>query len=373
MNFLIISHVEHKPNGATYAAYAPYVREMNLWLKYVDSVTIVAPKVEEAPTAIDIDYKHDAITLKAIPSIQLTSVKHILRTVFKLPILLWTIFKACRKADHIHLRCPGNIGLLGCFVQILFPKKIKTAKYAGNWNPKAIQPTSYKLQKWLLSNTNLTKNMQVLVYGDWKDQTKNIKSFFTATFTNKEIEVPIERDYNSELHFTFVGSLVIGKRPLLTIQIIERLITKGIKARLDMYGDGILREELQEYISKNNLEGSITLHGNQNKEVVKSTLKQAHFLILPSKSEGWPKAVAEAMFFGAIPIVTKISCVPYMLDYGNRGVLIAPKLEEAITTITAALDAKDTLNVKSSKAIAWSQNYTLDLFESEIKNLVNKN
>ena len=373
MNFLIISHVEHKPNGETYAAYAPYVREMNLWLKYVDSVTIVAPKVEGKPTAIDLEYKHDDITLNAIPSIQITSVKHILRTLLKLPILLWTIFKACRKADHIHLRCPGNIGLLGCFVQILFPNKMKTAKYAGNWDPNAIQPTSYKLQKRLLSNTSLTKNMQVLVYGDWKNQTKNIKSFFTATFTNKEIEAPIERDYNTKLHFTFVGSLVVGKRPLLTIQIIEALIHKGKNVQLDMYGDGILREELQTYISKNNLDNHITLHGNQKKDVVKSVLKQAHFLILPSKSEGWPKAVAEAMFFGAIPIVTEISCVPYMLDYGSRGILITPELEPAIATIVKALEEKNALKIKSSKAVAWSQNYTLDLFESEIKNLVSKN
>ena len=39
-------------------------------------------------------------------------------------------------ADHIHLRCPGNIGLLGCFSSNFISKKIKTAKYAGNWDPK---------------------------------------------------------------------------------------------------------------------------------------------------------------------------------------------------------------------------------------------
>ena len=43
------------------------------------------------------------------------------------------MYKAMKWADHIHLRCPGNIGLLGCIVQIAFPKKVKTVKYAGNW------------------------------------------------------------------------------------------------------------------------------------------------------------------------------------------------------------------------------------------------
>lgn len=373
MNFLIISHVKHKPNGATYAAYAPYVREMNLWLKHVDKVTIVAPKVSGKPTPIEINYKHKAIKLNTIPTIQFTSIQHSIMSLLKLPLILWTIFKACRKADHIHLRCPGNIGLLGCFVQILFPKTPKTAKYAGNWDPKAKQPISYKLQKWLLSNTMLTKNMQVLVYGNWKDQTKNIKSFFTATFTNKEIEQPVQRDYGSILKFVFVGSLVKGKRPLLTLQIIEALIARGKKVCLNMYGDGVLREELQNYITVNNLEAHITLHGNQDKEVVKQALKEAHFSILPSKSEGWPKAIAEAMFYGVIPIVTKISCVPYMLDYGNRGILIDSELKLATNTIVAELENTKTLKIKAEAATKWSQNYTLDVFESEIKKLVDNN
>jgi len=96
------------------------------------------------------------------------------------------IFKAMYQADHIHLRCPGNIGLLGCVVQILFPFKLKTAKYAGNWDPKAKQPWSYRFQKWLLSNSFLTRNMKVLVYGEWEGSSKNIHPFFTATYWESE-------------------------------------------------------------------------------------------------------------------------------------------------------------------------------------------
>ena len=68
--------------------------------------------------------------------------------------------------------------------------------------------------------------MQVLVYGDWKNQTKNIKPFFTATYNKSEIEKPLKRDYSGDLKFVFIGSLVEGKRPLLAIQIIEALHKK---------------------------------------------------------------------------------------------------------------------------------------------------
>jgi hypothetical protein len=48
------------------------------------------------------------------------------------------IFVAKKNADHIHLRCPGNIGLLG-FINIFSFKKAKP-QICWNWDPKAKQP-----------------------------------------------------------------------------------------------------------------------------------------------------------------------------------------------------------------------------------------
>ncbi|MCF7568974.1 glycosyltransferase [Sabulilitoribacter arenilitoris] len=371
MRFLIISHTIHKEQGNLLYAYAPYVREMNIWLKHVNKVEIIAPKTLENVSEINLAYRHDNIYFNHIPTISFTSIKNTLKSLILIPKILFKIFKACENADHIHLRCPGNIGLLGCLVQIFFPKKIKTAKYAGNWNPDSKQPLSYRFQKWILSNTFFTKNMQVLVYGNWKNQTKNIKSFFTASYYDSEIEKPLERDYYNKLNFIFVGSLVKGKRPLLAIKIIELLKKEGKNVSFELFGDGVLKEKLQDYITINKLDDVITLKGNQKKEVIKKALKKAHFLILPSKSEGWPKAIAEAMFFGTIPIATKISCIPFMLDYGNRGILIEPNCDAATLTILKNLK---TSNLKGMSKLAsnWSQNYTLDVFETEVIKLLNK-
>lgn len=373
MKFLIISHVSHKQKGNQWFAYAPYVREMNLWLNYVDEVEIVAPKTTAEISSIDIAYKDKKIKLTEVPSIAFINPKRAIVSLFNLPIIFFKLINACHRADHIHLRCPGNIGLLGAIVQIFFPSKIKTAKYAGNWDPNAKQPLSYRFQKWVLSNTVLTKNMKVLVYGDWEKQSKNIKPFFTATYRQSEIVPVADRNYSAILNFVFIGSLVEGKRPLLAIKIIEKLVKEGVKASLDMYGEGILKTNLEEYISNNDLSAFIKLHGNQSKEVVQIAIKRAHFSILPSKSEGWPKAIAEAMFFGAIPIVTKISCVPYMLDYGKRGILIEPDLKKAVYEITKAITNGEVLKSKGQLAKEWSQYYTLDLFEDEISKLIKKN
>ena len=145
MKFLIVTHVPHSIEQKRHFGYAPYVREMNIWLKHVDQCIIVAPISNEKPNAITIAYQHPDIVFYKIPSIALTSLKNIFKTTLALPIIIVTIRKAMQQADHIHLRCPGNIGLLACVVQIFFPNKSKTAKYAGNWDPKATQPWSYRL------------------------------------------------------------------------------------------------------------------------------------------------------------------------------------------------------------------------------------
>jgi glycosyltransferase involved in cell wall biosynthesis len=370
VKFLIISHVTHKIDENSIFAYAPYVREMNLWLRHVNEVEIVAPKVQGKPTAIDIEYIHKRLSVSKIPEIQFTSFKEVVNSILKLPLIISSIYRAMKRADHLHLRCPGNIGLLGCLVQICFPKKPKTAKYAGNWDPNAKQPLSYRFQKWLLSNTFLTKNMQVLVYGDWPGQTKNIKSFFTATYPKGKTGSNTPRTIAEPFRFIFVGSLSSGKRPLYAVKLLEALSQNGVDCSLDIYGEGVERSSVESYIHSNSLTEIIKLHGNQTSEIVEAAYKESHFLILPSKSEGWPKVVAEAMFWGSIPIVPRISCVPWMLGNGERGILIEMDFDQDVAYVLSLLSQPKELNELRTMAQTWSQNYTLDTFESEIIKLL---
>jgi len=370
MTFAIITHVPHILEQNQYFAYAPYVREINLWAKYANKILIVAPISESKKTPIDINYEHKNVDFIAIESFDVLSLKAIAKAIIRISKISWQIFSAMQKADHIHLRCPGNIGLLGSMVQILFPNKSKTAKYAGNWDPKSNQPLTYRLQKWILSSTFLTRNMQVLVYGEWEGSSKNIKPFFTATYHEVDKSPIILRDFKSQICFVFVGGLVSGKRPLYAIRLVEMLYKKGYNVALELYGEGIERKILEDYISQNNLGNIISLKGNQTQQTVKKAYESSHFVILPSESEGWPKAIAEGMFWGCVPVATKVSCVPFMLDYGDRGILIAMDLEKDVPQLETFLKNEILYKNMSQKASDWSRNYTLDVFEKEIKKML---
>jgi glycosyltransferase involved in cell wall biosynthesis len=372
MKFGIITHAVHKLKDGRFYGYEPYVREMNLWAKYVDEIIIIAPISDEEISPIEIAYQHPKIKIVPIPKFDITSVRNLIRSLFVIPKICLQIYKVMKSVDHIHLRCPGNIGVLGCFVQVFFPKKLKTVKYAGNWDPKSLQPISYKIQKWILSNTFLTRNCKVLVYGKWKNQSKNIIPFFTASYNNSE-QVSIEiKKLSQKIQLIFVGAFSEGKQPLMSVKAAEQLILQGYDVELNMFGNGAQFEQVQKYTADKFLEKKIILHGNQPKDTVTSFFKKSHFLLFISKSEGWPKVVAEAMFWGCLPISSSVSCVPYMLHYGERGTLVSADINEKniFNIIKTYIQDEKSYQEKVLQAQNWSHKYTLEKFELEIKKLL---
>jgi glycosyltransferase involved in cell wall biosynthesis len=372
MTFAIITHVPHIVEQNRYFAYAPYVREMNIWSKYVDKVILVAPLANTDKSLIDCNYEHQNIEFVAIESFDVLTFTGILKTILKAPRICLKIFSTMKKADHIHLRCPGNIGLLGSIVQVFFPKKVKTAKYAGNWDPKSKQPLTYRLQKWILATTFITRNMQVLVYGEWEGSSTNIKPFFTASYIEAEKSLISTRDFKAKICFIFVGALVTGKKPLYAIQLVELLSHKGFDVALTLYGEGKELASLDGYIAKNGLKNLVSLVGNQTQETVKKAYKSSHFVILPSHSEGWPKAIAEGMFWGCVPVATPVSCVPFMLDFGNRGVLLEIDLQKDVLRMETLLKNENEYQNMSLRSSDWSRQFTIDVFEMEIRKMLAK-
>ena len=408
MKFGIITYISHKEQNDKFYSYAPYISEMNKWLKFVDKTLIAAPKISENASAVEVSYAQQ-VDFCTIPSLNFTNFRNSIFSFLKMPKVIWGILRVMRNADHIHLRCPGNISLIGCFLQIFFPKKSKTVKYAGNWDPAAKQPWSYKLQQKILSNTFLSRNIKVLVYGDWPGQNRNILSFFTASFSEKERE-SIAKHFQQPYKFIFTGNLLKGKGIFEAIDLIGSLKNKGVISELDIYGDGVLENSLRSYIQKKGLQNFVKLRGRKSLEELKEAYKKAHFVVLLSNSEGWPKAVAEGMWYGCIPVATPVSCVPWMLKapsateggtgeiiLAKRGILLnnihsdksqkgrqfeCPDVsrdvsrtgfsEKDLSEIISLIENPEKLKQMSIAAQEWSQQYTLEKFEKAIQEILRK-
>ncbi|SFS53754.1 glycosyltransferase family 4 protein [Halostagnicola kamekurae] len=115
----------------------------------------------------------------------------------------------------------------------------------------------------------------------------------TERFTPEgEVSSRIDHDGSVVL---FVGRLVEGKRPLDVVQAVSRLPDD---VKLYMVGDGPMRSELEEMASD-----QVKFIGQVSYEEMPEIYRAGDALILPSRAEGLPRTILEAMASG-LPVVS---------------------------------------------------------------------
>lgn len=280
---------------------------------------------------------------------------------FLLPIVIFQLSRAMWAADAIHVRCPGNLGLLGVILGRFF-SKYRVTKFAGQWNGYPGESRAGRLQRALLKSW--WWGSPVTVYGDWENQPPHIHSFFTSMMTDEQVQaaasVAKQRTFSRPLRVMFSGRLVPEKRVNVFLDAIAQVASNGTPLQVRVVGDGPQREALERQAAELEISPFVEFTGAFPFNRALENYLWADCLVLPSvHSEGWPKVIAEAMCHGLICIAVDHGQVGRMLE--NRGILLPDgetiRFAEAIESIAA-----DPSKFKSMSrdASLWSQNYTLD-------------
>lgn len=116
----------------------------------------------------------------------------------------------------------------------------------------------------------------------------------------------------------FLGSLSERKRPMLLLSAFKQLVTENALVSLVFIGEGPLRGQLQDQIKEHGLPG-VTLTGflSQPMDVVRNS----SVLVLPSVSEGVPRAVMEALFVGTPCVTRNLPTNDGLVEEGYNGAL----------------------------------------------------
>lgn len=119
-----------------------------------------------------------------------------------------------------------------------------------------------------------------------------------------------------------MGRLVPQKNQLLLIDAFSRIAGDFNDYQLVIFGDGGLRQTLQDKISSLRLDDKISLPGNQSN--VLELIRDASLFVMSSDFEGMPNALIEAMALGLPCICTDCPCGgPHMLiENGENGLLV---------------------------------------------------
>jgi glycosyltransferase involved in cell wall biosynthesis len=121
------------------------------------------------------------------------------------------------------------------------------------------------------------------------------------------------------------------------IDAVGRCLRKGLDLELELVGDGRFRSTLEGHVRVHGIERKVTFAGRVSSgAAIREHLDRAHLFVLPSKTEGLPRAMVEAMAWGLPCIGSAVGGIPELLspeDLVDRGdvVALANKIVEVVS------------------------------------------
>ena len=156
------------------------------------------------------------------------------------------------------------------------------------------------------------------------------------------IPTPFPKKDSPNFEIVYVGRLEIVKNVETLIKAFAH--SNNANAHLTIVGDGRERQHLEALTSKLQMDSKITFTGFTSEP--SKYLSNADLFVLPSYSEGFGIAAAEAMFLKIPVLCSRVGGIPEFVEDGENGWLFDPKNTEELT---AKLNQIITIEAESLK------------------------
>lgn len=373
MRLLVVSHTPHYRRDGELVGWGPTVRELSYLAELFDELVHVAPVYDEPAPASAQPYQSGRVQVRKVSVAGGPRLDQKVNILAQYPDYARVIGREMRQADAVHVRCPANISFLALVLLRRFPDPAyRWVKYAGNWQPDGDEPWSYGLQRrWLVQNRH---RGVVTVNGRWPDQPAHVRSFTNPSLTEDELaagRATEVRQLATPVQLLFVGALNDPKGAGRALEVAKSLKGMDIPYQMQMVGDGPDRGRYEQYVVDNNLR-NVAFRGWVPRDAIGSYYRSAHFVLLPSQSEGWPKVLSEGMAYGAVPIAGAVSSIPQVLAETGAGVALPYTATQAMAeAIARYLSAPEQWSAASQSGMraanrfgyAYYQQAVADLFE----------
>lgn len=135
--------------------------------------------------------------------------------------------------------------------------------------------------------------------------------------------LPVPRPDNKEPSLLTVGRLEAVKGHDLLITACAMLAARGRPCRVVIVGEGSERAALERQAKAAGIADRVIFEGSLPPEAIRKRLHASDLFVLPSRSEGMPLALLEAMATGTACIATRVGGVPEMA--GDAARLVRPE------------------------------------------------
>jgi glycosyltransferase involved in cell wall biosynthesis len=371
----ILTHVPHyQTSNGQLLAFGPYVKEINAFGGMFSSLIIVAPRSRGQATNDSMPYTHPNINWIPCRLGGGHDWRGRLSLATSLPSMVKAVWRGMRSSDALHIRCPGNMGLLGTLMAQL-TQQPRFAKYAGEWDDFQGEAATVRWQKRLLARTNF--GGPVTYYGSHeRNQSAHFIPFFASSMTDDEIAAARayaeQKQLTKPVRILFAGRLSYNRGVDVLLQAIAMLNARQPnKYRLIVAGDGQEKQALHALSETLGMTPLVQWLGWQPLPRVYEEYKKSHIVCMPTRmTESWGKTLQEGMAYGAIPIASAIGGLRRQLK-NHSELLVAPDDAEALaSTIVHVTSTEKIFETYKHWAIEQATLWSLDRLAIELQNLL---
>ena len=166
---------------------------------------------------------------------------------------------------------------------------------------------------------------------------------------------------DGDMFLLSVGRLVYQKGHEFLISAMASVLPSFPRAKAVICGDGNLHQALEAQIARLRLVDSVFLLGNRTD--IGRFLSSANIFVLPSRWEGLPVSLLEAMGMGLPVIATRVEGVEEVVQDGVQGLLVPPEDSAALAAALEELidhpDLRHRMGVAARMRI--EESYTADI------------
>lgn len=212
--------------------------------------------------------------------------------------------------------------------------------------------TEYSLQKWFPPGCWSTHYSSV----ELASEIILSDSEFNSRIINSRSRCTSSKPF----HICHIGMMEhFYKAPDVLLDAVAICINKGLNIELSLIGDGRFRSELENRARELGIAKRVNFVGKiPPGQAVYDELDKANMYVLPSRQEGLPRTVIEAMARGLPCISSTVGGIPELLD---SEFLVCPgKIQELASKIEWVMKNPDMMEKMASQNVKTAKKYTFD-------------
>lgn len=171
----------------------------------------------------------------------------------------------------------------------------------------------------------------------------------------------VKECYERKANFTIlhIGRFMDVKNHELLLRSFARFVKKHPDSRLQLLGDGELRKKMEQLAVELDIVEFVQFAGLQSN--VYPWLHKADVFILPSKFEGMPMTLIEAMGTGLPIIASDVGGIPDMLTDKEDALLIEPKEEDILVALESIYSDEEKRKELGENALRRSTTFSAQM------------